>query len=376
MRIVSETSLKPPGRFVTMFLTLVWSGVLVAPHAGAGGALERIGRMHEMRASHTATVLPNGKVLIVGGFKKVQTFGQEYSNTAELYDPHTRSFAPAGTLKVARCGHTATLLESGEVLIVGGSNGQLLSSAELYDSRKGVFTLIGGMSVAREGHTATLLKNGKVLIVGGCNDGVHDAELYNTKRQRFETTGKMSTRRFAHTATLLLNGKVLVTGGSDDLRRNRKVLATAEVYDPEEGIFTLSGSMSFARYKHAAVLLRDGRVLIAGGSDERDWQGQLNSAESYDTNRGEFTRTQDMQAKRFKLPHGVTLLKDGTVLLSGGSKRVELFEPAAGTFADVARFDEPHFYQTAILLPDGTVLIAGGYNDQPQSTDQVWLYQP
>ena len=338
-------------------------------------ALKPIGKMHELRASHTATLLPNGKVLIAGGFKKVRTFDQIYFNSAELYDSELHTFTPTGNLNVARCGHTATLLPSGKVLIVGGGNDQSLASAELYDSQTATFTPMGMMAVSRQGHTATLLKNGSVLIVGGNRDEKHSAEIFNGKLERFEPTGNLNTNRVGHTATLLPDGRVLIAGGAKTEERGRVVLASAELYDPAAGSFTPTGHMTMVRYKHAAILLPDSAVLIIGGSDEHDWRGQYNSAEVYDTKHGAFSRIRDMEGKRFKFPDAVTLLNDGTILVAGGGKKVEIYDPKAGAFTSVAQFDEPHFYATTTLLPDGSVLIAGGYNTQPQSTDKVWIYK-
>jgi hypothetical protein len=278
-------------------------------------------------------------------------------------------------MNAARCGHTATLLRDGKVILVGGTNSKLLSSAELYDPTTGKFTSVGEMAVGREGHTATLLGNGNVLIVGGCTDGAHDAEIFDVKTQLFEPTGKMSTRRSGHTATILPDGKVLIVGGTDSFQRNRKVLASAELYNPATGKFTSTGSLSVVRYKHAALLLPDGNVLIVGGSDERDWQGQYNSAELYHAKRGVFSPLSNMQAKRFKLPADITLLDDNTGLVIGGSTKVEVFDPSMRTFTAVAEFEEPHFYQTATLLRSGEVLIAGGYNTKPQSTDMAWIFR-
>ena len=129
------------------------------------------------------------------------------------------------------------------------------------------------------------------------------------------------------------------------------------------------------RYKHGAILLPDSTVLIVGGSDERDWQGQYNTAEFYDTKHGTFSRLEDMKGKRFKLPNGISLLNDGTALISGGSNQVEVYNPRRKVFSSVATFREPHFFATATLLPDGSVLITGGYNTQPQSTDEAYVYK-
>lgn len=170
------------------------------------------------RDSHTATLLLNGKVLIVGG--------PDHSGTgawasAELYNPSTGTFSPTGSMIIGRYRHTATRLASGKVLITGGFDGLVgLSSAELYDPSTGTFNLIGDMTSKRLAHTATPLPNGKVLITGG-SDGHYElgsaaflatAELFDPSTEMFAITGAMGATRFTHAATLLPSGKVLVTG--------------------------------------------------------------------------------------------------------------------------------------------------------------------
>ena len=137
--------------------------------------------------------------------------------------------------------------------------------------------------------------------------------------------------RISHTATLLNDGRVLIAGGRGD-----NLTATAELYDPKTKQFILTGSLLTARYKHTAGLLPDGRVLIAGGSDERDWSGSLSSAEIYDPRMGKFTATTPLNDSRFKLPDEAVQLASGQLLIAGGSKLVEIYNPATGKF--LARF--------------------------------------
>ena len=153
-------------------------------------------------------------------------------------------FEPTGSLRTARYGHTATLLPNGKVLVAGGrsSNASPLASAELYDQATGKWRTTGSLANARSGHTATLLPNGKVLVAGGCA-GLASAELYEPASGTWTATGSLANVREFHTATLLSNGKVLVAGGLDT---NGHALAGAELYDPMSGTWTATGA-SLAR---------------------------------------------------------------------------------------------------------------------------------
>ena len=337
-------------------------------------ALSRIHGMNEIRASHTATVLPDGKVLITGGFKKgPDGHSQIYSLTAELFDPTSGSFLRTGDMNVRRAGHTATLLPNGRVLIAGGftENG-LTASAEVYDPTSQRFDLVGSMLVARGGSTATLLPSGDVLVAGGGDViATASAELFRPATNQFSPTGAMTAPRLAHTATLLPNGKVLMLGGGSD----HTVLASAELYDPATGTFAPGGTMKLARYKHATILLKDGHTLILGGSDERDWRGKYNSAEIYDWKSGRFTSIPAMAGERFKFPAAVVQLAGGNILICGGSKTVETFDFLMKRFHTVADLDQSYYYGTASQLKNGSVLIVGGYTDTMQATDAAWTYK-
>ena len=357
---------------------LLMAGTFIAPAVTArtegSAGLISVGSMHELRGSHTATLLPDGKVLIAGGFKKVRQHDQVYFKTAELYDPHCRSFTPTGDMNVARCGHTATLLADGTILILGGNNERPLSGAEIYDPRTGKFAPAGEMSGPREGHTATRLTDGNVLIVGGDGAGNWRAEIFDITIHRFRQAGSLSTGRQGHTATLLRTGEVLIAGGRAVGGGGESILSSAEVYDQRRGEFTPTGNLTMVRYKHAASLLRDGTVLVVGGSDNLGWQGQYATAELYDPGKKVFVRVADMSGKRFKFRGAITPLTDGRVLIAGGNARAEIYDPQKKSFSTVATFGEAHYFATATLLTDGGVLVSGGYNTQPQSTDKAWLF--
>ena len=283
----------------------------------AAGTFVPIGSMTENRAAHTATLLQNGQVLIVGGYHDIDSVNDLYlaATTAETYDPATTKFTATGSLNQKRAYHTATLLQNGKVLVAGGLYTDVsasgifvyLASAEIYDPGTAKFAAIGSMSLKRSGHTATLLQSGKVLITG------ETAELYDPGAGKFmPTAGSMTASRWYHTATLLPDGKVLIAGGEDDSGNSS---ASAELYDPDTGKFTATGNMTEVRNGHTATLLQDGKVLITGGYDVANLL-MLASAEVYDPITGTFVGTHSMTAARED--HTATPLLNGTVLIAGG----------------------------------------------------------
>jgi Kelch motif/Galactose oxidase, central domain len=342
---------------------------VVAP----AGSITRATPMLEPRSGHSATLLPNGKVLIVGGMRR----NQDFYRSAELYDSATGIFQPTGQMSVARVGHVAALLRSGKVLVAGGWVGHdCTDSAELYDPATGKFQPLPKMSTRRGRPNATLLATGDVLITGGADHdapgGVASAEIFRAADSRFEPLSPMHFPRIAHTTTLLSDGRVLIAGG-----RGATVTANAEIFDPATNQFTVTGNMLAARYKHSAGLLPDGRVLIAGGSDDRDWTGTLNTAEIYDPHTRTFTATSPLHDSRFKLPDEAVQLTSGRLLIAGGSKTVELYDPTTQKFIVAAgQMPEPRHYMTETKLSDGSVLLAGGYPNSDRASSETWVYHP
>jgi hypothetical protein len=347
-------------------------GPVLVEVSGAG-SVSPASPMLEPRSGHTATLLPNGKVLITGGMRR----NQDFYRSAELYDPATGKFQTAGSMTIARVGHAAVLLRSDKVLIVGGWVGHdCTDSAELYDPVTGKFAVLTKMTAKRGQPAATLLASGDVLITGGADHdtpgGVASAEIFLAALSRFEPVGSMHTGRISQSATLLNDGRVLIAGGRGDL-----VTATAELYDPITKQFKLTGSMLSARYKHSAGLLPDGRVLVAGGSDDRDWRGAMNSAEIYDPHTQKFSATSPLNDSRFKLPDQAAQLPKGQLLIAGGSKKVEVYDPATGKFLIAAgQLNEARHFMTETKLRDGSVLLTGGYPNDDQGTRDTWLYHP
>lgn len=324
--------------------------------------------MDRPRINHTATLLPDGRVLLAGGTDGIDSATSIAS--ALLYDPSSQTFTSTGIMSTPRYSHTATLLNNGEILMTGGMgvNGTELDTAELFNPTTGTFApKKGSMAVGREGHTVTLLGDGKVLLTGGASFNgpfLSSAEVYDPSTGLFTpVNGAMSIPRRYQTATLLANGQVLVAGGGGGSGS-----VSADLYDPATKIFTPTGDMKNARFSHTATLLPNGKVLIAGGGTLE----RLITAEEYDPGTGVFTPTGNMTSAR--LTHTATLLNDGTVFIAGGKEfigncqgfvpeataSVERFDPATATFKSIDYMEIMRSSHTATLLKNGDVLMAGG----------------
>jgi hypothetical protein len=321
------------------------------------------GGMTEPRSRHTATLLSDGKVLVAGG--RIGPDGHAAATSAELYDPRSRTWSATGGMHDGRSGQTATLLQDGTVLVVGGmiSAGDSVLNAELYDPVSGTWTATAAMPVAGQGHTATLLSNGKVLIVGGLNGPQH-AELYDPVSGTWTATGYRTTRGLGHTATLLPDGRVLVVGYTSRLKDGA---SSAELYDPGSGSWSATGNLGQLNTPHTATLLPDGSVLVVGCGAEVGKGKPTANAELYDPISGSWKAVGHMLEN-----HGIacaaTLLADGRVLVAGGSNATgasasaELYDPGTRTWSAAQKMGLARAGQTATLLPGGQVLVAGGQN--------------
>jgi hypothetical protein len=347
------------------------------------------GSMHTARSNHTATLLNDGSVLVVGGGDA----------SAELFDPESGTFMPTGSMTTARYGATATLLADGKVLIAGGfgpgaSELPRLSSAELYDPQSRTFTATGSMSVGRVRHTATLLNDGRVLIAGG-EDGsggggaaTESAELYDPAAGTFALTGSMASERADHTSTLLASGKVLIVGGwnghaadaADDPPWDPLF---AELFDPSLGAFTPTGSMSTTRIRHSAIRLADGKVLVLGGvpsiQNIHEQPPDPQYAELYDPVAGIFSSAGSFALSR--AGYAATLLTNGMVLIAGGDQAgpavtwVVLLDPVTGTLSATGGLVIARTGHTATRLNDGRVLVTGGTDGSGDALFSAELYQ-
>ena len=322
----------------------------------ATGAWTTTNSMNNPHSSHTTTLLQSGKVLVAGGS------GTADYCSAEVWDPTTGAWSSTSSLIVGRYAHQAVLLSTGKVLIQGGG---AESSAELYtDSPWGSWTLTNSMYVARMNHTATLLTNGMVLIVGGLDGDLNpmtDVELFDPANGTWLGTDPLPVVASAYTTTLLSNGKVLVAGGLDSTDPDDiHPISASEVYNPSTGLWTPANALHNARCNHVAVRLLNGKVLVAGGDAAAD------SAELFDPSTGSWTVTGSLNTTRAS-GHTATLLPDGKVLVAGGVDidgdglaDVEIYDPTTGRWTATNSMTIPRAGHTATTLANGQVLVVAG----------------
>jgi len=293
---------------------------------------------------------------------------------------------------LGRRGHTATALRDSSILVTGGSVGGIgvedyTATCELFERGTRSWLSVADMSVERTDHLAVAMNDGTVLVTGGLSNGgaaVADAEGFHQGTRTWRPAGTMHTPRVGHTATLLADGRVLVTGGYD--KSTDSFMHTAELYDPDSGTWSVTASMSEPRNLASATPLPGGRVLVAGGYNTAA-PGGLTSCEVYDPAQGTWTPTGSLALPRDNDEtggHRTALLASGPVLVLGGydwalgqyTASCELYDPGRGAWTSVASMRMARGAGVAVTLPDGTVLVVGGYNDAEGSLGSVERYLP
>jgi hypothetical protein len=304
------------------------------------------------RDGHTATLLPDGRVLIAGGYG-IGPIPQLAG--AEIYDPSTGTFTATGGMTTARAWHAATLLNSGKVLIAGGGiPGLDLASAELYDPSSGTFSPTGNMTIGRFEPLAVLVINGRVLIVAGDDEEDGSADLYDPDAGTFRPTGWVNVGAVASTANLLTNGNVVVSLAGFGCLGG----AGAQLYDPATEAFIPTGSRVEGACDQIGTSLSDGTVLITGA--------YVQTAQLYDPASNTLTPAGDMLTARSL--HAATLLTDGTVLMSGG-----VTAPALCCLSDALASAE--IYTPARLVPPAALLSVSGHGTGQGAVQHASTYQ-
>ena len=368
--------------------------------AATVGEFVATGNMTVAREGHTATRLPNGKVLVTGGQNATGVLA-----SAEIFDPATGMFNATGNMGTARVGHTATLLKDGTVFIAGGSAD---ARAEIFTPASGTFApLKAFMETVRVGHTATLLNDGRVLLAGG-GESVGDllqqgsgqnsasAEIFDPATRKFSPVANdMLTGRINHTATLLSDGTVLLAGGSETVLTT---LSFADVFSPATNSFSTTAGEGTPAFFLAAASLQNGSVLLAGGEvipkttcTMGNTPNSTASSVVFDKTSMSFSDTGGMATPRTR--HTATALPDGTVLVTGGASGVtfcrggrsatdfvsrssaELFNPSIEMFTPNGSMTSARFGHTATLLSNGNVLLAGGVDENGNTLASAELFR-
>ncbi|MGD8895411.1 MAG: kelch repeat-containing protein, partial [Acidobacteriota bacterium] len=316
--------------------------------------------MSTVRYRHSATMLPDGRVLVAGGFDDTGALAG-----AELLDVDNPVRTPGGNMVEVRREHTLTLLKDGRLLAVGGVGS---NTAEVGDPVGANWNLTANsMSTVRYRHTATLLNDGRVLVAGTVVGASDTAELFEPGSNQWVPTGSMAGNRYEHTATLLPCGEVLVVGGESS---SGVVLATAERYNPRTGTWRSTGSLNQPRWAHTATLLPDGKVMVAGG-----WNGgRTNTIEIYDP-ATEIWVNAAVGLWYGRYHHRATRLPSGNVLITGGglgSVPAEEFDWMSGSVVVGAPNDVRDNGFSSTLLPNGRVLVAGGVTN----ASRMEVYDP
>jgi hypothetical protein len=336
--------------------------------------------MQKAREQHVAVRLASGKILIAGGYDN------HYLSDAEIFNPANGTFSltqkvvdstnVATTMVSARNSAAAVLMSSGDAFIIGGYNGTYLKNVDVYDPAKGSFsTLSAQMNKARQNPSVVMLNDGSVLVVGGLgSEFVSKIERYDPTDRLFVDEGDLFTAREGNTATLLSDGTVLIAGGCNNSLSSEIVcdnyLQSAELFDSATNVVTITGSMIGARKGHTAILLKNGKVLITGGTDGTNI---LNTAEIYDPQTRTFSSTGMMGTPRIE--HTASLLPDGKVLIAGGQadtplQSMEVYDPETGTFVTLdAVMSFKRAAHSATELSDGKILLVGGRNHNLMSFD-------
>ncbi|RSS58519.1 kelch repeat-containing protein [Streptomyces sp. WAC01280] len=315
----------------------------------AQGTWSQTGALGEPRRMHSLTVLRDGRVLAAGGITGTQAFPPHTLASTEIYDPDAGTWTPAPPMSGARYGHAATLLPDGRVLVTGGNRPRdtrtalTLTTAELFDPDTGTWSPAGELADARWHHIVAPLPDGRLLAVGGmAATGLVDptalahCETYDPETDLWTATGALRDARFGHQAVPLPDGTVLALGGArsgaDDARFDPYGPTRVERYDPVTEAWRDEAPLPWTRAYPRALPLPSGEVLVLGGADPAALDVGFPSALRFDPATRVWSAAGPLRTGRWAF--GVTVLADGRVLAAGGVSRTGV---AATVFAaDVA----------------------------------------
>lgn len=340
------------------------------------------GALQVARRNHTATLLQDGRVLVVGG----ELEDNSMIDAVEIFDPTTATWSVLGPLPASRSNHTATLLQNGSVLVVGGGKSSLIgvpspdevmNTCLLFDPKTGNFSVTAPLAIPRSGHRAALLDDGKVLVVGGgantafgpcgsvpnCTvaNALASAEIYDPATGQWTSTAPMAQARLSFTLTRLTSGELLAVGGASGIES----LKTAEIFHPDKGLWMSALPLETQdRLFHSAALLGSGHVLVAGGKKSNT--SPLATAEIFDPATSGWTQTAKLSEVRTAA--AMLGLPTGRVIMVGGYdqlaqkvlKLAEIFDEGAATWTAIAPMAKARVWHSVTALADGRLLVAGG----------------
>jgi hypothetical protein len=396
-RVAEESRIVPEIRIITVEVTrVVQEKIIVTPVPHSKPAVEVSPgiTLQYPRALHTATLLSDGRVLLVGGYSGEN----EQLAEVEIFDPSNDITYLAAPLHFPRTWHTATLLSDGRVLVVGGYNKTLqwLGDSEVYDPIMDKWTVVPTIGPHGYANTSTLMEGGQVLVVGGAlgdEQLTRLVEIFDPQTNSWYEAMPLESDRAGHTSQLLQDGRILVAGGGGGT--GIPAGGAALIYDPWTNTWTPTGPMNILRVFSESVRLLDGRVLVAGGINLgdrlQDSSDEIvsSSAEIYYPASNSWIYTSDLLQARYE--HVMVMLPDGRVLVSGGTREsdccsnpnsyvaeIEIYDPEAGHWDIVGALPRPSVYSAGVVLPDGRVWVSGGIAGENGSIffSDTWLITP
>ncbi len=346
-------------------LSVIGLLVTITTPALAAGTFQKTGSMNVARDGHTATLLPNGQVLVAGGNNS--TLASNSLASAELYNPATGNWTLTGSMTVPRASHQAVLLQNGQVLVAGGSNASgTLASAELYNPSTGTWAATGSMTAARSSFSMTVLQNGQVLAWQGTS-----ADLYNPATGAWTATGGPTSSVGGANSALLPNGDVLAIGESLD--------TPSELYDPSTGTWSTTGSTGTTMPNPILPEFSNGEVLATGSF--ASGVASDSTAALYDPSTGQFTLEAGPCSCRAYT--GARLQTDQVLVVGGAISKqaqpypitdtinsAELWSLSTQSWTSTGNLHDSRSGATVTLLQNGQALVAGGEQSTKQTNNQ------
>lgn len=334
-----------------IFFIIIISSVIKGQKIGEWYAIDTL---KEKIAGHAAVQLSNGNILVAGGYRHIYgAFEAIESSTTEILDINTFKWKYGPSMNIGRVYHNLVKLNDGSILAIGGYNE---SSTELLDKYYLQWKFVDNIKRKRwRGQTATLMQDGNVLLVGGGSDSdetLRECEIYDYKDKRWLTTSELNIGRSDHTATLLKDGRILVTGGSNIKYGGLK---SCEIYDPNSKHWSFADSMHSYRAKHSAVLLNDGRVLVIGGGSKE--------IELYDPIKDKWEVVGTINLTTYNESQAVTLSNEKYLLLVSSSSAYAGWE-----LLSLERFESIYYeefkrnitHQVVTKIDENKILASGG----------------